>query len=40
VDCAEKYFKEQLEKVFLEDKEVQAAMDEAAAQADACIAQQ
>jgi multiple sugar transport system substrate-binding protein len=40
VDCAEKYFKEELEKVFLEDKDVQAAMDEAAAQADACIAQQ
>jgi multiple sugar transport system substrate-binding protein len=40
VDCAEKYFKEELEKVFLEDKEVQAAMDEAASKADACIAGQ
>src|SRR5215216_2964210 len=40
VDCAEKFFKEELEKVFLEDKEVQTAMDEAAAKADACIAQQ
>jgi len=40
VDCAEKYFKEELEKVFLEDKVVQTAMDEAASKADACIAGQ
>jgi multiple sugar transport system substrate-binding protein len=40
VDCAEKYFKEEMEKVFLEDKVVQTAMDEAASQADACIAGQ
>lgn len=39
-DCAEKYFKEQLEQVLLQGKEVQAAMDEAAAQADKCMAGQ
>jgi len=37
-DCGEKYFKEQLEKVFLENKAVQAAMDDAAKQADDCLA--
>lgn len=37
--CVDKYFKENLEKVFLQGTPVQAAMDEAAKQADACLAQ-
>ena len=40
IDCGEKFFKEELEKVFLQDKDLQAAMDEAVAKADACIAGQ
>lgn len=40
VDCGEKYFKEQLEKVFLEGKDVQSAMDTAAQEADACFVKQ
>jgi multiple sugar transport system substrate-binding protein len=39
VDCGEKFFKEELEKVFLEDKAVQDAMDTAASEADACFKQ-
>jgi multiple sugar transport system substrate-binding protein len=38
-ECVEKYFQEQLEKVFLEDKPVKDAMDAAAQAADACLAQ-
>jgi multiple sugar transport system substrate-binding protein len=37
-DCAEKFFKEQLELVLLKGKDLQAAMDEAAASADKCMA--
>ena len=37
-DCGEKYFKENLEKVFLSGMAVQAAMDDAAKKADECIA--
>jgi multiple sugar transport system substrate-binding protein len=40
ITCAEKFFKEQLELVFLEGKALQAAMDEAASKADACMAGQ
>ncbi len=39
VDCGEKYFKQELEQVFLSGVEVQAAMDKAAQEADACFAQ-
>lgn len=38
--CGEKFFREELEKVFLEDKPVQEAMDAAAEQADACLAEE
>lgn len=37
-ECIENAFREQLERVFLEDLDVQTAMDEAVAQADACLA--
>ena len=37
-ECAETFFKQELEKVFLEGKDVQTAMDDAAEQADACLA--
>ncbi|MCL5999856.1 MAG: sugar ABC transporter substrate-binding protein [Chloroflexi bacterium] len=38
-DCVDKYFKENLEKVFLQDLDVQQALDTAAQQADDCFAQ-
>jgi multiple sugar transport system substrate-binding protein len=38
-ECIASPFREQLEKVFLEDLDVQTAMDEAAASADACLAE-
>jgi multiple sugar transport system substrate-binding protein len=37
-DCVDKFFKENLEKVFLQGLGVQEAMDTAAQQADACLA--
>jgi multiple sugar transport system substrate-binding protein len=39
IECIASPFREQLEKVFLEDLDVQTAMDEAAASADACLAE-
>jgi multiple sugar transport system substrate-binding protein len=38
-DCVEKFFKEELEKIFLEDKDVKEALDAAAEASDACLAQ-
>jgi multiple sugar transport system substrate-binding protein len=38
-ECIEGKFREELEKVFLEDLDVQTAMDNAAANADACLAE-
>ncbi len=38
-DCVDKYFKENLEKVFLTDLDVKQALDTAAQQADECLAQ-
>jgi len=38
-DCGDKYFKENLEKVFLQDLDVKTAMDTAAKQTDDCFAQ-
>jgi len=38
-ECVEKNFKEALEKLLLEGGDVQAALDEAAAKADACLAE-
>lgn len=36
--CGEKFFKENLEKVFLENMDVKAALDDAATKADECLA--
>jgi ABC-type glycerol-3-phosphate transport system substrate-binding protein len=38
-ECVENPFRAELEKVFLEDLDVQTAMDNAAEQADACLAE-
>ena len=38
-DCVDKFYKEEIEQVFLSDKEVQTAMDDAATKADACLAE-
>jgi hypothetical protein len=38
-ECIENSFREQLELVFLEDLDVQTAMDEAVTAADACLAE-
>jgi multiple sugar transport system substrate-binding protein len=38
-ECVESNFREELEKVFLQDKAVQAAMDDVAALADSCLAE-
>jgi multiple sugar transport system substrate-binding protein len=38
-ECIEGKFREELEKVFLEDLDVQTAMDNAVANADACLAE-
>jgi multiple sugar transport system substrate-binding protein len=39
-ECVESAFREEMEKVFLQDKAVQAAMDDAVAAADACLAEE
>ncbi len=38
IDCGEKYFKQELEQVFLNGADVKASMDKAAQEADACFA--
>ena len=38
-DCVEKFYKEEIEQVFLSGKDVQTAMDDAVAKADACLAE-